>query len=105
MKQTVSVEVEKATYDVGQAIGGLVASAKAHLAAGVTVANVVALVSENVTQIVQAVSEASQIGADEKDSPEAFGNALGLGIGKSLAAFLPKPTVAASTPAPAAPSA
>jgi hypothetical protein len=88
MKIQVSIEVEKETYELGQALAGLVASVKAKAADGLTIPEVVAAISENVSKLTEGVMGIDKIPAELAEDKEAFANAAALMGSKILAALM-----------------
>ena len=90
-KQSVTVEVENETYELGLALVGLVKAVKDVVADGkVDIAEVVAAVIGQVDPLVKAVQGIDQLPAEAKEDFAAFAKALALPLADLPGLFLKK---------------
>ena len=86
-----SVSVSKELNEVGEAIGGIIASVKEKAAEGLSLPEIVQALTENVGKLMAAVEGADKIGLEFKEEPEAAAMAAALFGGQILGAFMKKP--------------
>lgn len=110
-KLDVTVSVEKETYELGQAVAGLVLAIKAKAKDGLNLGEVVAALSEEMGVLVKGVMGLDQVPAEAVESPGAMARAIALPLTDVLEGLLKKEAPAAApaevpaAPAEAAPSA
>lgn len=104
-KITVSVEVEEKSYQVAEAIKGLIKSTKDALADGFQPGqDIPAIIGQNLSGLLVAVSDLSSLPGEAAEDTEAFMKAWGLAGLELAGLFLKKsqPVAPAVAPAPQA---
>lgn len=97
-KMTLSVEVEKETYELGDALASIVESIAAKKEGGLTAAEIAAALTENVGKIMAGLDGAQQVAAEMGDDLGAFLNGVTIPVSRAVAAFAKKPAAPAPTP-------
>jgi hypothetical protein len=79
-KETIQITVEQSTYNLGQSLRQFVSDVRTAIANGVNVAAIPALLEAAVGDLLPAIEDASQVGAEYTDDPRAFVQGLSLSV-------------------------